>query len=141
MKVQENITIQASEEEIFVYMMEVKNRTAFIPMLEEVILLDEPPMQVGSKYIEVASIAGQNLKTTYEITGLENNKMIQVKTTESVFPIAVDLYLKPNFSATTVLIQLDFTLKGVYRLASPLIKGIVQQQAKDILRRLKEILE
>ena len=137
LQLEEQITIRVPAEQIFAYLNEVKNRSDFIPLLEEVILLDEPPIRPGSRYIEVATIAGQQLKTTYQVTEIEENKKISVKTLKSVFPIRVDLLLLEREIGTLVKIRLDFELKGIYRLASPLIRGIVQQQAGEILRRLK----
>ena len=72
MVVKEKIRINAAPEQVFSYMMEVQNRTQYIPMLEEVILLDDPPLQQGSRYIEVASIAGQDLKTTYQVLSIQH---------------------------------------------------------------------
>jgi hypothetical protein len=40
-----------------------------------------------------------------------------------------------------VQLSLDFELKGLYKLGAPVVKGIVEQQAKDVLRRLKGRLE
>lgn len=141
MDIEENIIIKAPVESVFAYMLEVQNRVDYIPMLEKVEVLDPPPIQLGSRYVEVATIAGQDLRTTYQVIGFEENKFIQVKTTKSVFPIQVDLNLIPEGTQTTVLIQMKLGLSGAYRLAGKLIRGIVKQQAKDILQRLKENIE
>ena len=110
-------------------------------MLEEVILLDDPPIQLGSRYIEIATIAGRKLKTTYEVIELIKDKKVSVKTIKSVFPIQADIELLEKGATTMVTLRLNFELKGLYSLAAPVIKGIVQQQAQDILGRLKKILE
>ncbi len=141
MELQENILIQAPIEKVFAYLNLVDQRTNYIPMLSEVIMLDAPPIQVGSRYIEVATIAGQDLKTTYQVVEWEKNKYIKVKTIQSVFPIQAEMILDPSGGGTHIELALSFTLKGMYRLAAPLIRGIVQQQASEILDRLKKILE
>ena len=141
MDIEESIIIKAPVESVFTYMLEVQNRVDYIPMLEKVEVLDPPPIKLGSRYVEVATIAGQDLRTTYQVIGFEENRFIQVKTTKSVFPIQVDLNLIPEGTQTAVLIQMKLGLSGVYRLAGKLIRGIVKQQAKDILQRLKENIE
>jgi len=141
LELQEDILIKAPIEKVFAYLNLVDQRTNYIPMLSEVIMLDEPPIQVGSRYIEVATIAGQDLKTTYQVVEWEENRYIKVKTIQSVFPIQAEMILNANGANTNIELALTFTLKGMYRLATPLIRGIVQQQASEILDRLKKILE
>lgn len=65
MQVQEQSFIQGYRQLIFAYMNDITNQPAYIPMLDEVILLDEAPIQVGSRYVEVATIAERDLKPTY----------------------------------------------------------------------------
>lgn len=141
MDLQEQIAIQASPTRVFAYLNQVEKRTEYIPMLEEVILLDAPPIRKGSRYIEVATIAGQNLKTTYEVVEWEKDRKVRVKTIKSIFPIEASMELSPHQHGTVVQLSLAFTLKGMYRLAAPLVRGVVQQQAVAILGKLKERLE
>ena len=126
---------------MFTYLNQVENRKDYIPLLEEVILLQEPPIRVGTQYVEVSTIARQPLKTTYEVVELEPPKKIRVRTVKSVFPIEVLLQLEKTTKGTKASINLTFTLKGIYKLAAPLVEGIVQKQAQDILQRLKNICE
>ena len=141
MNLQEEIFIQAPVDQVFDYMMDVNNRAAYIPLLEEVIVLDEGPFQIGTRYTEISTIANRRLETTYQIIDFEENKKISVKTIKSVFPIKVDLELMPVNQNTQVSITMDFKLGGVFRFAAPLVRGIVQKQAQDILQKLKRILE
>jgi carbon monoxide dehydrogenase subunit G len=137
----ESTTIKSTPGTVFAYLSDLRNRSDYIPMLEDIVLLDEGPIQVGSRYIEVANIAGRQLKTTYQVVEMEQDKRIRVQTLESVFPIQVELRLEEKGGQTLVELDLDFTLKGIYKLGAPVVKGIVQQQAKDILLRLKRGLE
>jgi hypothetical protein len=86
-------------------------------------------------------VAGQNLKTTYQIVALEPEKRMRVKTIQSVFPIEAELTLTALEEGTRLGITLDFQLTGFYRFAAPFIGGIIQQQSKAILANLKSILE
>ena len=141
MTTQQSIEIKASVEQIFSYLLDVENRKDYIPALEEVIMLDPLPIREGSRYIEVAQIAGRRIETTYQVTILKNNQQLSAKTLKSVFPIQADLTLMEKQEASTLQIQLNFQLSGVFKLASGIIRGIVNQQANDILRQLKENLE
>lgn len=141
MQIQQSINIQASSSVIFQYLLDIKNRKDYIPALEDVIMIDPLPIQKGSRYIEVAEIAGRRLETTYQVVELISNQKITAKTLKSIFPIQADLILNGNDQTTSITIQLDFQLKGIFKLASGIIKGIVNMQAKEILEKLKKNLE
>ncbi|MFK7981860.1 MAG: SRPBCC family protein [Saprospiraceae bacterium] len=141
MTAQQNIFIKASPSKIFAYLMDVNNRTAYIPALEEVILLDKGPIRKGSKYIEVANIAGRKLKTTYEVIEFEENKHTAAKTLKSIFPIRADLDLEGVKGGTNLIISLNFQLKGIFKFGASVVKGIVNQQARGILEKIKTNLE
>ena len=141
MTAQQSIFIKSDPATIFAYLLDVKNRKSYIPALEEVILLDEPPIQKGSRYIEVANIAGRRLRTTYQVIEFEENKHTAAKTLESIFPIRADLDLAQVKGGTELTISLDFTLKGIFKLGASFVKGIVDQQARGILEKIKNNLE
>jgi uncharacterized membrane protein len=138
---QQSIQIASPSELVFEYLMNVENRKDYIPALEKVVMLDPLPIQLGSRYIEVAKIAGRQLETTYQVVRFEKNKLISAKTLKSVFPIQADLILSANGASTALTIHLDFELKGAFKLVAGLIGGIVDQQARDILRKIKSNLE
>jgi len=141
MKAQQSIVIKASSERIFSYLMTVENRVDYIPALDEVIMLDEGPIRVGSRYIEVAEIAGRKLKTTYQVIEFEKNRHTAAKTIKSIFPIRADLDLTQNQNDTLLVITLSFQLSGIFKLASRIVEGIVNQQAIGILKRIKSNVE
>lgn len=141
MNVQQSIEIKAPVEKLFSYLIDVNNRKDFIPALEEVVLLDPPPIKQGSRYIEIAEIAGRRLETTYQVIQYKKNELISARTLESIFPIQADLHLTARDETSIMTIQLDFQLKGIFRIASGIVKGIVNQQAISILNQIKEQLE
>lgn len=141
MQVEQRIDINTPSDQVFEYLMAVENRKDYIPALEEVILIDPAPIRVGSQYIEVAEIANRRLETTYQVTELQVNKKITAKTIKSIFPINASLILNENNGITTLVIRLDFQLKGIFKLGSSIVKGIVSLQAKQILEQLKSNLE
>lgn len=141
MNYQTTIDIQKDASSIYQYLTQFDNRTDYIPLLTRVVLLDPEPIKVGTRYIEESIIAGQAIKTTYQVTEVIPEKRIRVQTIESIFPIQVTLQLKENQGMTLLSMQLVVQLRGVYKIASPVVKGIIAQQAQEILSRLKQILE
>lgn len=141
MKSVNDILVDASPSKIYAFLMDVDNRSKYIPQLKEIILIDPLPFKEGSKYIEVASIAGRSLRTTYQITVLVKDQIISARTVKSIFPIQVDLLLDPIESSTRLTIQLEFQLSGIFKLASNIVKGIVDDQSRGILKRIKSEME
>lgn len=135
------IEVNAPTNEIFTYLLDINNRSKYIPQLKEVIPIDPLPFKEGSRYIEVATIAGRELKTTYQITVLLENQIISARTVESIFPIQVDLLLQDHGNSTTLIIQLEFQLKGIFKLGSKFVKRIVDDQSIGILNRIKSEFE
>ena len=141
MTVQESIEIKTTPQKLFSYLIDVNNRKDYIPALEEVVMLDPLPIQKGSRYIEIAEIAGRRLETTYQVIRFEENKLISAKTLKSIFPIQADLILEKKGKSSLLKINLNFQLKGVFKFASGIVKGIVALQAKSILEKLQQNLE
>ena len=129
MKVTQSIRINCDKKKIFNYLLDVDNRKSYIPALEEVIMLDPLPIKEGSRYTEVAEIAGQRLKTTYQVIELIPNQRTSAKTIKSIFPIRADLDLIEVNKATELQISLEFTLTGIFKLGAGVVKGIVNKQA------------
>ncbi len=141
MTTQQSIFIEATPQVVFDYLLNVENRKNYIPALEKVVMLDPLPIQLGTRYIEVAKIAGRRLETTYQVIDFKKDQRISAKTIESVFPIQADLLLEKSGSGCELTINLNFKLTGIFRIASGVIKGIVNQQAKDILEKVKNNIE
>ena len=117
MKVSEKIEITSTPDVVFSYLMDIDNRKDFIPQLDDVILLDPMPIQEGSRYIEVAKIAGRNFKTTYQVTAYKENEYVIAETIKSVFPIKAQSSVSKNGKSTILQFDLEFTLRGVFKLS------------------------
>ncbi len=141
MTAQQSIFIEAAPEVVFDYLLNIENRKNYIPALEKVIMIDPLPIQLGSRYTEVAKIAGKRMETTYQVIDFKKDQQISAKTIESVFPIQADLLLEKRGKGCELTINLTFKLTGIFRMASGVIKGIVNQQAKDILGKVKNNIE
>jgi len=141
MKSINTIEVEAQASDIFTYLMDIKNRGKYIPQLKDVIPIDPLPFKEGSKYIEVATIANRELRTTYQITVLVKDQIISARTIDSIFPIQVDLLLQSMDDYTRLTIQLEFQLKGIFKLGSKFVKRIVDEQSRGILARIKDELD
>ncbi|NNF35552.1 MAG: hypothetical protein HKN68_15710 [Saprospiraceae bacterium] len=141
MNIQEYIEIAAPASRIFQYLVDVDNRIDYVPALKEVVMIDPLPIREGSRYIEVATIGGKELSTTYRVTHFIENKRLSATTEKSVFPISVDLLIDDKEGRSLLLINMNLKLSGLFKIASPIVKGIVAGQARGILNKLKANIE
>lgn len=141
MIVTHSVQIQAKPATVFAFLVDINNRMIYIPRLEKVTMLNELPIRKGSRYIELSTIGGQLIESTYKVIEYIENEKITSKTLKSLFPIEVDLVVAPSESGTKLSIHLEFQLTGIYRLASSIVKGKVEQQAIQILENVKTELE
>lgn len=98
-------------------------------------------MSIGMQYIEVASIAGRRIETEYQVIDLRENKYIAVNTIQAIFPIQVILLLTPDGEEVLLTIDLKAKLNGIYKVASPLIKIIIADRTRNILKNIKRVLQ
>ena len=141
MNIQEYIQINASASTIFRYLVDVDNRVDYVPALKEVVMIDPLPIKEGTRYIEKATIGGRELSTTYKVTHFTKNKRLSATTEKSVFPISVDLLIDEKEGNCLLLINMNLQLSGIFKIAAPIVKGIVSKQARGILNRLKINIE
>ena len=141
MNIQEYIQINASASTIFKYLVDVDNRVDYVPALKEVVMIDPLPIKEGTRYIEKATIGGRELSTTYKVTHYTEDKRLSATTEKSVFPISVDLLIDEKEGDCLLLINMNLQLSGIFKIASPIVKGIVANQARGILNRLKINIE
>lgn len=139
--IRENIKIASAVEDVFDFITDISRRKEFIPELEDVIFPEGPQMSVGMKYIEVASIAGRRIETEYQVIDLRENKYIAVNTIKAIFPIQVILLLTPDGEEVLLTIDLKAELNGIYKVASPLIKIIIADRTRNILKNIKRVLQ
>lgn len=141
LEVIENILVNAEQQSVFEFLMDPSSRKQIIPLLEDVVFLDEGDLDLGSRYIEISTIAGRRLETTYEVVGIEKYTYLAVATVESIFPIRVNMYLENKGPATKVEIRIQFTLKGIFAMGSGVVRQIVGQQTRNILTKIKSHFE
>ena len=139
-KVAHKINIKSTPQALYEFLMDVNNRSSYIPALEKVII-PNPPLSIGSQYIEVSRIAGRRLETTYELTDLQPGKRIAARTVKSIFPISVVLSIEEKENSCELTIRLAFKLSGIFRFGKNVVERIVAEQNKEILRKIKRSME
>lgn len=141
MTINEHILINAGRADVFAYVRDPMNRMEVIPLLERVDLEGDGTFGPGSRYTEIATIAGRRLETTYVVVAFRENEQISVATVKSVFPIRVDMQLQDAPGGTVIDIAIQLRLRGIFKIASPIIRSIVEGQTREVLNRIRQKME
>jgi uncharacterized protein YndB with AHSA1/START domain len=134
-------TIAAEPDRVFAYAIDPRNDPVWIGGINEAELLGDPPLDRGSSVRRVASFMGKRIEYVLEVVGLDPGERLAMRSIRSPFPMAVTYSFERVNDGTQMAIRVEGDPGGPYRLAGPLLPGMVRRSvAKDLLR-LKAILE
>lgn len=103
--------------------------------------LTEPPLAVGSRYVQHARFLGRDVRSVFEVVELDPGRRVTIDTVEGTFPITVTRSVAP--AATGCLISADVRgdAGGLFRLAAPLLPALVKRSVAGDYKRLRRLLE
>jgi hypothetical protein len=141
-RIESNILVPKSVEEIFNFLNIAENHAKFIPNMIE--FNQVPPGrfgQVGSIAQGVLRFWGRKMNVRYEIIEHEANKKLAMK--GAIGPIAFkDGYvLSPTENGTRIKFWLELVLSDFGRLFTPLASLVGKAHAHETLANLKNVLE
>jgi Polyketide cyclase / dehydrase and lipid transport len=125
----------------FAYATDPKNDPVWIGGISEAELLGDPPLEKGSAVRRLASFMGRRIEYVLEVAELEPGARLAMRSLRSPFPMAVTYSFEPAAGGTVMRIRVEGEPGGMYRLAGPLLPGMVRRSVASDLRRLKAILE
>jgi uncharacterized membrane protein len=145
MRVEESTIIHRAPEEVFTFLEDRANDTAWMASVTESQWLDSGgTARVGRRGRMVIKMFGRRAKYLDEVTEYVPGRRIAHRTIEGPLPLNTACICEPaeDGCLTTVVGELERVPGGlVGRLAAPLIAHIIQQGFKADLARLKALLE
>ena len=142
MQLKADIVIQRPAAEVFDYISNFENNTAWQRGMKEARFTTDPPLAVGSQYEQTANFMGKPVVTRFEVTDFQPGRSITIESIESTFPIQVTRYVEPlSDTRTRVRAEINGQPGGAMRLLAPLTRRLAQRSISDDYRRLKEQLE
>jgi uncharacterized membrane protein len=140
--VQDSITINQPVELVFTYLTDSRNITKWQPALLEARADPEGPAQVGTRVTDVRTFLGRKMESVYEITAVEPNKRMSLKSVSGPFPYQGDFLFEPEGTAATKLTFIaDFEPKGFFKLAEGMLAGTLKKEVEAQLAAAKQVLE
>lgn len=126
-----------SLEDTFDYLARFSSVAEWDPNVQEASDLDGPPVEVGSRFRVVVSLAGRGKELIYEVVECERPDRVRLVAETSMF--SSDDLIEVEEAGTGVLVTYtaDLRLNGLFKLAEPLMRltfGRVAGKARDGLQ-------
>lgn len=134
-------TIAADPNLVFAYATDPRNDPVWIGGISEAELLGDPPLEKGSSVRRVASFMGKRIEYVLEVAELEPGTRLAMRSIRSPFPMGVTYLFERADYGTRMAIRVEGEPSGMYRMAGPLLPGMVRRSVAKDLRRLKGRLE
>ena len=136
------VEIARSPEAIFDFLADMSNNPTWQKGMQECRWTSEPPLRLGSTYDQVARFLGKVIVSSFVVTEFEPGHRIRIQTASGTMPIDVTrevIAIADGRSSVSAIVRGDPT--GVFRLATPLMRSMVQRSVTRDYRRLRELLE
>ncbi len=141
MKIEEQITVARPPAEAFDYVSEFANTAEWDPGIAESRKLTDGPIRVGTEYDVVALFRGKRQAFRYRVTELEPGRRV-VLAGESDQATSVDVIaVEPDGAGSRILYSAEIKLKGLRRIAEPLLRGTLAKTGEEALAGLKHALD
>lgn len=142
MDVRNRIEIDRPRAEVAAFVEDPANDTRWIGGIAQVEMLTPPPFGRNTRVRRVARFMGKAIEYVLEVEAYEPGQLVQMRSVKGPFPMQVTYRFEdagPTRTALEVRNQGDAA--GLFRLAAPLMAGMVGKNVQADLARLKGALE
>jgi uncharacterized membrane protein len=134
-------TIRVPRSHVAQYVIDHRNDLTWIGGISESELLGDPPVAVGSRVRRVASFMGRRIEYVNEVTALEPDTRLEMRSVKSPFPMVVTYGFQDADGGTATSVRVQGDPSALYRIAGPLLARQVRRSVQGDLERLRTILE
>ncbi|MDQ4075127.1 MAG: SRPBCC family protein [Chloroflexota bacterium] len=140
---QQSVVIQKPPEVVFEFLANYENDPRWRSDVRTMAYQSPPPIGVGSRALEVASVLGQQLETLTEISEYEPHARVISRTLSGPTPVTAYRYFEPTDGGTRFTYRLDIDVSKAlfFRLLQPVLIPWYQRRIETYLARAKEIVE
>lgn len=101
----------------------------------------EPPLAVGSRYVQRAGFLGREIRSLFEVIELDPGTLVTIDTVEGTFPITVTRSVTPEGNGCLISADVRGDAGGLFGLMKPLLRILVRRSVAGDYKRLKRLLE
>lgn len=128
--------------EVFAYISDFSNNPMWQSGMKSCEWLTEPPLRVGSQYLQKAAFMGRDINSTFEVIEYEAGSRVKAHTIESTFPITFTRWVTPlDDNSCRVQARIEGDSSGFFRIFEPLLAPLVRRSITKDYEKLKSLLE
>jgi len=137
------VAIRRPPAEVAAYMIDPAHDPEWIGGVRAVRLETDPPVRVGTRVARVASFLGRRVEYVNEITELDPERVLDMRSVKAPFPMRVTYTFdaRDGGTATTVRNRARGNPGGFFALFGPLLAPLVKRSVQKDLERLRDLLE
>jgi uncharacterized membrane protein len=136
-----SLVIHRPVEDVFAFVSNYQNSPKWVSGAMEHKKISEGPIGVGTVIRTTGRAMGQRIEATRIVTAYEPNVKYAFKSEYRQVPLTSTFLFEPVQSGTRLTVVVEGEPTGLFKAATPLILGMLQQQFEGDLRRLKRLLE
>lgn len=140
-KIEHTLVIKRPIEEVFAYIVEVGNYPSWAEKIVEARQTSEGPVEAGTTCYVVNQSMGKKLKHDFVVSEYELNKKYIAKSTSGPFPMELGYTVEPVDGGTKVQVVSQAELRGLFKMAGPLLNRMLRKQIEADHANLKTLLE
>lgn len=135
------VTIDRPVQEVFAFVRDPETLPQWQAGVVAVETEQQGPLQAGSKLTEIRKFLGRELRSTLQITALDENRTLNLKVLEGPIPFSVNQDFEALGGSTKVTVVGEGEPGGLFKLAEPIVGKAAERQLKADFETLKDLLE
>jgi len=139
--VQTQVAIARTPEEVFAFVADQTNAPLWQAGLIEVRRLTPGPIAVGSEHAFVRQFAGRRVEARNRFVRYEPPHLVEFEIHDGWITGRAGYRVDPHPTGALVTATMDFTAHGPARLAEPLLRRVLERDARKDDARLVAVLE
>jgi uncharacterized membrane protein len=142
MKIEQSIIINRNSGEVFDFVKDVSNHKKFGTAFQDARILSDGELKEGSEIMRKVNFMGKTMEARQQVKTFNPGQQITFETISG--PVQVeDSFIVEDIGnmETRFTLLIEAKLSGMMKLGASMMKGQIEQQVKNDLNNLKEILE
>jgi carbon monoxide dehydrogenase subunit G len=137
----EELEVDTPLEDAFAFVGDFVNSAAWDPGVEDARNVTGEPVGVGTRYDLTVLFGDRRLPMTYEVTVFDPPNRVVLRGTGSTVDAVDDIRFEPIARGTRIRYVADLRLKGILRVAEPLMRGRFRDTGDRAIAGMKRALE
>lgn len=140
MRISEQIEVARDAAEAFRYVSEFEHAAEWDPGIAESTKLTDGPVGVGTEYDVVVLFRGKRQRYRYRVTELDDGRRIVLAGDGDKATSVDEIVVEPAGAGSRITYTAEIKLKGLRRIAEPLLAPLLKKTGEEALAGLRRTL-